>query len=186
MERCRKGGAFWSLLHVTVCLPDICAAVQSNNGETSGALYAAWCDQYLVDPMLFGVERYRMRCKVLHQGRASTGQPGRYTGFSFGQPAANGQVDHRRVRGSTLILNVGSLSNEVRAGGQAWIVRLEAFPSSAEALNTKANLPSLVRVRQFAPRMHQCVKGTARGAWWAAGVTVGARSLVRLTARSRS
>ena len=71
MDRCRNARAFWSLLHVTICLPDICAALQSENGETKGARYISWCDKYLLNPMLSGSERYQMRCKVLHQGRAS-------------------------------------------------------------------------------------------------------------------
>ena len=112
MERCRAGGAYWSLLHVTVCLPDICAALESQNGRTLGALYIAWCDTYLQDTMLTGEERYAMRCKVLHEGRAHVGQGRRYSGFAFTQPAANGQVDHRRVDGTTLILDVGKLSEE--------------------------------------------------------------------------
>jgi hypothetical protein len=150
MERCRRAGAFWSLLHVTVCLPDICAAVQSDNGETSGGLYAAWCDNYLPDPILTGVERYRMRCRVLHQGRASLGRAGRYTGFSFGEPGPNGEVDHRRLRGRTLVLDVNSLSLEVTSGVKAWITQLETHPTSSESVNAAAHLPSLVRVRRFA------------------------------------
>jgi hypothetical protein len=41
VERCRLAEAYWSLLHVTICLPDICAALQSPNGETNGKLYIA-------------------------------------------------------------------------------------------------------------------------------------------------
>jgi hypothetical protein len=149
VERCRAGRAYWSLLHVTICLPDICAALQADDGETSRTLYVGWCEDNLSDPMLSGDERYRMRCRVLHQGRASTGQAGRYTGFSFAQPASTGQVDHKRVEGKTLVLDVGQLSQEVRSGVEQWIRRVEAKPTSREAININKNLPSLVRVRQF-------------------------------------
>jgi hypothetical protein len=149
MDRCRAGVAYWSLLHVTVCLPDICAALQSDDGESHKPDYIAWCEQYLPDPMLSGAERYRMRCTVLHQGRASTGQPGRYTGFSFAQPATTGQVDHRRVDGKTLVLDVGRLAQEVMIGVDRWIRHVEGRPTSREATNVERNLESLVRVRQF-------------------------------------
>ena len=149
MDRCRKGGAYWSLLHVTVCLPDICAALQSDDGETSRTQYIAWCDQHLPDPSLSGAERYRMRCKVLHQGRATVDQAGRYGGFSFAQPAATGDIDHKRLDGNTLILDVGRLSEEVRLAVGQWICRLEANPANSEAQNVERNLPTLVRVRQF-------------------------------------
>jgi hypothetical protein len=149
MDRCRRGAAYWSLLHVTMCLPDICAALQSDDGETTPALYKAWCDQHLSDPALSSAERYRMRCRVLHQGRASIGHPGRYTGFSFAQPTPNGQTVHMRLDDSTLILDVGRLSDEVKAGVERWIRHVEASPTLPEALNTERNLPSLVQVRQF-------------------------------------
>jgi hypothetical protein len=149
IARCRKGSAYWSLLHVAVCLPDICGALQSEDGESSKARYIAWCDQYLPNPMLLGSERYRMRCKVLHQGRASVDQPGRYKGFSFSQPAPTGQVDHMRLEGSTLILDVGRLADEAHSGVIRWITELETQPSGVAALNVERNLPTLVRVRQF-------------------------------------
>ena len=150
MERCRKAGAYWSLLHVTVCLPDICAALEANDGETSRSRYVSWCERYLPDPLLSGAERYRMRCKVLHQGRATTDEPGsRYVGFSFGQPSATGEVDHMRADGTALNLDVGVLSEEVRAGVARWIQYLETNPGSAEAANTLQNLPTLVQVREL-------------------------------------
>lgn len=150
MARCRSAKTYWALLHVTVCLPDICAALQAPNGETTGALYIAWCEQHLQDPILTGAERYVMRCKVLHQGRASIGHPGRYSGFSFAQPATDGQVDHRRVEGTTLVLDVGRLADEVREGVERWIQALESGPTGSLATNVEKNLGSLVRVRQFA------------------------------------
>jgi hypothetical protein len=86
MERCRAGKAYWSLLHVAVCLPDICAALEASDGRTTGKRYVDWCDRHLSDAILSGDERYSMRCKVLHEGRASTGKPGRYSGFAFTRP----------------------------------------------------------------------------------------------------
>ncbi len=149
MNCCRTAGAYWSLLHVTVCLPDICAALQSENGEAKPARYISWCDKYLPDPKLLGSERYRMRCKVLHQGRASIDAPGRYDGFSFSQPTLAGQVDHLRVDGPTLIVDVGKLAEEYRAGVERWIRNLETNPGSLESCKTEEHISSLIQVRQF-------------------------------------
>ena len=148
MDRCRGQKTYWALLHMTVCLPDICAALESHNGESRGDLYVAWCDRHLPDPYLTGAERWRMRCKVLHQGRATTDQAGRYTGFSFGQPAANGYEDHGRVDGAVLSVDVGRLAAEVRAGVERWIQEVEGNPGAAAASYTERNLASLVRVAQ--------------------------------------
>jgi hypothetical protein len=149
MQRCRQSKAYWALLHVTVCIPDICAALESDDGEANRERYTQWSDTYLPDALLSGAERYRMRCKVLHQGRAALEQSGRYTGFSFSQPASTGQLDHRRVQGSTLILDVGELSKEVEAGAKRWITAMESAPTTSPAVSVEKHLPSLVQVRQF-------------------------------------
>lgn len=146
MERCRLAKAYWSLLHVTVCLADICAALEAPNGKATGKRYVDWCDKYLVNPLLVGAERYNMRCKVLHQGRATTDKNERYTGFAFGQPSDTGDVDHMRTEVGTLHLDVGELAKETKQGVEAWIYWLNGNPTSPEAINVEKNLPSLVRV----------------------------------------
>jgi hypothetical protein len=113
----------------------------------------SWCDQYLRSGALTGAEMYRMRCKVLHQGRAATNQPGRYSGFAFGQPAADGAVDHGRVDGSVLHLDVGELSREIRVAVESWFASLEASTAGAAAVATASNLQSLVRVVEMPVQM---------------------------------
>ena len=148
MENCRQAKVYWALLHVTVCLPDICAALQAPNGEATSKRYSDWCDKHVPNPDFSGGERYMMRCKVLHQGRATTGKTGRYTGFAFGQPSATGVVDHMRVEVSKLHLDVGELAREMRQGIEAWIRMLETSPGLPESANVEKNLPSLIRVTQ--------------------------------------
>ncbi len=150
MNRCRTSGTYWALLHVTVCLPDICAALQSLNGETNGKRYVTWCNVNLKDPMLSGRERWDMRCRVLHQGYATTKKTSRYTGFSFSQPTPTGETQHLNNDGGTLVLDVGRLAEEIKAGVGRWIGHLEADPKSPKAVNTAKHLGSLVRVRAFA------------------------------------
>ena len=148
MEACRGAKAFWSLLHVTVCLPDISAALEAADARTTPDRYIDWCERHLRDSLLSGKERYAMRCKVLHEGRASIGGSLRYSGFAFTQPAANGQIDHRRVENTTLILDVGKLAGEYEAGVKGWIQAIEADLVSANAMNVERNLETIVQVRQ--------------------------------------
>lgn len=149
MHRCERAKTYWALLHIVVCLPDICGALESKKGEVKGGKqYKEWCRRYLRDPMLLPDERYDMRCKVLHQGRAKAHieSVGRYTSFEFGQPGADGTVDHLRTVGKTLHLDVGQMANEMRRGIEQWFDYLEANPSGPEATNVAEHLPSLVRV----------------------------------------
>ena len=148
MNRCERAGAYWALLHVTVCLPDICAALQAPDGEAKGKRYVAWCDTFAADPLISGAEWYRMRCKVLHQGRARTDASGRYSGFAFGQPAKTGHVDHKRVDSGILHVDVGCLAVEMKGAVESWIRWLDAHPSSREAIAVEKNVQSLIRVGQ--------------------------------------
>jgi hypothetical protein len=149
MTRCRNSGAYWALLHITVCLPDLCAALQAANGKATGHRYVKWCNAYLPSSVLSGKERYHMRCKVLHQGRATTDQTsGRYAGFSFGQPSTQGHVDHLRVDAGCLNVDVGRLADEQQAGVVQWARTLEANPNSPDARHAFKNMSSLVQVRQ--------------------------------------
>lgn len=153
MEICRSAKAYWALLHVTVCLPDICAALQSKDGKTKGNLYIDWCEEFLPNPKLSGEERYEMRCKVLHEGRAGIGQGKRYDGFSFAQPPALGQVVHECVDGNALIVDIVALAEETRKGVMRWLKDLQNNPSSQKAENAKHNAKSLVHTRVFSMRI---------------------------------
>jgi hypothetical protein len=152
MQLCRDSRTYWSLLHVTTCLPSICAAMQTDSGDTRGAdrkLYAEWCDRYLQEPKLTGVECYEMRCKILHQGRAQAAA-GRYTGFAFTQPPTEGQVYHLAVEnGTKLVVDVSRLAEEMRQAVRRWISDLEARPAEAPAANAARHVASLVQVRPF-------------------------------------
>ncbi len=146
MQKCLSSGAYWSLLHVVVCLPDICAALASSDGRSEGQRYIKWCDRFTHDPALTGAERWVLRCKVLHQGRAATGKSGRYTAFAFGKPAETGEIDHKRVQATTLHLDVGELAREATTAVNGWIAWLASNSASNEAKNVSKNLPALVQV----------------------------------------
>jgi DNA phosphorothioation-dependent restriction protein DptG len=69
--------------------------------------------------------------------------------YSFGQPATTGEVDHKRVEGKVLHIDVGELARETRKAVENWIQVLESSPDSVHSRNVAQNLPSLVRVVMF-------------------------------------
>jgi hypothetical protein len=155
MKKCRRVKAYWSLLHVTVCIPDICSALESNDGWSSGPRYIDWCDQWSNDPVssvqvkLSGIDRYVIRCNVLHQGRASGGAKrlsSQYSEFCFDRPSNSNESDHMRVDGSTLHLDVGKLAEAAKNAVERWTESLEANPRTPKACNVEKHLKSLVKV----------------------------------------
>ncbi|SEI89252.1 hypothetical protein SAMN04488127_0723 [Bhargavaea ginsengi] len=70
IEKGLEAGVYHLALGMTLCIPDICAALQSNNGETKKNKYVNWYDQYVGDKVRMSAnDCYYFRCAFLHQGR---------------------------------------------------------------------------------------------------------------------
>jgi len=79
-EACRLR-LYYLAIMLCLALPDICAALESSNGETSEKKYRAWVQQWLshkYGEYFTPQDMYRLRCGVLHQGRM--GHPGLHYG----------------------------------------------------------------------------------------------------------
>jgi hypothetical protein len=115
IDRCRRAGAYRSLLHVVVALPDICGALESESGWATPEKYVAWCARYCPTNDVVTAEDYKdIRNVVLHQGRSVTTQRRFY---KFTRPTASGTRVHRYVYdGDVVVLDVGELATEVIAG----------------------------------------------------------------------
>lgn len=67
-----ESGLHLIALGMAVAVPDMCAALESENGRATQKSYKEWCGKYLCTrefSMLTGEDLYSMRCGVLHQGR---------------------------------------------------------------------------------------------------------------------
>jgi hypothetical protein len=62
----------YAALLLTLTLPDICAALESQDGRSTPARYKAWFNSWLrkkYEGQLDAEDMYRLRCAVSHQGR---------------------------------------------------------------------------------------------------------------------
>lgn len=118
-----------------------------------------------------------MRCKVLHQGRASTDRKHwRYKSFIFSQtvggpPTAHLNRDANDAR--RLHIDVGELATETKKAVESWIAWLDANPRSTRARNAQKHSASLVQVRRM--------DVTIRLAGISASVLAGSLQVNRLT-----
>jgi hypothetical protein len=67
-----KSGLCFLAVSMAVALPDICVSLTSENGNTTGKKYRAWCDENLPKDKFSFVtsgDLWQMRCKALHNGR---------------------------------------------------------------------------------------------------------------------
>lgn len=111
-------------------VPDICAASEADDGRTSGALFIAWCDQWLTPlytrtirgettVLLPGDDVWKLRCAFLHQGRL---QDERLTHdrVVFVEPIRGWRVHRNLERGRALQLGVLEFVADVVEVARAW------------------------------------------------------------------
>ena len=144
VEQALSNGLYYLAVSVALALPDICAALESADGQASGPKYKAWYRQWIGDlgTVLTPNDCYSLRCGVVHQGR-------------FG---------HRNMQFSRVIfvlpnpsLNIGTarvITNDALNLGAVGFCQtmIEAVSQWAEATKTHpnviANLPRLVQMRE--------------------------------------
>lgn len=121
-------GEAWMLaLTATLALPDICAALQSSDGKTTGKKYKAWVECWLGDkyPTLDADEIYKIRCSLLHQGRTSGVS---YSRVIFVAPF-NGNVFHNNVLNDALNLDLPTFCKDVLEAVETWRTKTSDNPT---------------------------------------------------------
>ncbi|MCQ2010531.1 hypothetical protein NOM01_10940 [Sporolactobacillus sp. STSJ-5] len=87
IEKGLSVGLYHMALGLTLCIPDMCAALQSENGQTTGKKYRNWYRENFTDDqnLLSAEDCYSFRCSFLHQG--TTQENGsRYARIVFAEP----------------------------------------------------------------------------------------------------
>ena len=144
IERCLDKQCYWSLVHLLVVLPAICAATETPSGEAGGNEYMNWCRRYFdKDPRFTAADRYGIRVALVHQGRTTVEERGQCQSYSF---APSGSGEHLTVRdfgagGKNLIIDVGQLANETKRAMEKWFSDQE----DARRPNIARHLPLLAR-----------------------------------------
>ena len=158
IERCKKAQCYWSLLHLLVALPDVCSALETENGtaDGSGGLYRKWCKNYLdrdkPDKSFTPSDRYALRNVLLHQGRTTTDQ-GQYRSYSFVQPTPAGEIVHKLIDdfgpdGKNLTLDVSKIADETVVAMGVWFTTLQKVEMQVALENVRRNIRWLARQGQ--------------------------------------
>jgi hypothetical protein len=145
MDRCAQNECYWALLHLVVVMPDVCAALEHDKGDTtgeSGLRYEDWCSRYWTSPTITADRRWKIRCALLHQGRTvlKTGET-----FSYIRPAEPGSRIHEYVDPvePNTTLEVDQLAVEIRTAMARWFADLQK-PTNARQANNVAKYLYLV------------------------------------------
>ena len=134
-------GLYYVALFSALALPDICAALESANGQASKDKFIAWFDAHVApryNGFLDGETCYYFRCSILHQG--STQHPrGRYSRIIFVEPGRSGGILHNNIINDALNIDARIFCEDLCGAAERWWQAASAQP------NVQANLPRFVR-----------------------------------------
>jgi hypothetical protein len=123
----KVNGLYYLALGGALAIPDMCAALESTDGGTTGALYKAWFDTNvapLYSGMLSGEDCYFSRCSFLHRGRTQHPR-GSFSRIVFIEPGTNPNIFHMNVMNDALNIDVGRFCSEIVESARKWISRVE-------------------------------------------------------------
>jgi hypothetical protein len=129
LERCQSAGAYWALLHLSLVLPDICAALEYGPKVKVGDRYTQWCaEHFSQSTALTPDDRYQIRNAILHEG-STLPNKSQYTSVSFVEPGATDVEVHQDVEpdesGKNLTLDVKQYADETRTAIDHWFQMLQ-------------------------------------------------------------
>lgn len=100
---------YYLALQSTLSLPDICSALISPNGMTSGSQYINWYNTYAKEPgslSINGEDCYKFRCSAIHQGSTQHARSS-YSRILFIEASrANGIIIHNTVLNDALNIDL--------------------------------------------------------------------------------
>ncbi len=142
IEHALKCGLYYSSIALVLTLPDICAALASSDGLTSGEKYKKWvqanlCPKYSsITPEDF----YSLRNGVIHQGKFGHAKM-QYSRIIFTIPNAQNNIFRNNIINDALNLDAVMFCNDLLAAAREW------FSQNQTDAAVMANLPRLVQFR---------------------------------------
>lgn len=119
IERGLDAGVYQLSLGMSLCIPDICAALQSGDGKTSGSKYKDWYTKYVGNTFnMTSDECYYFRCSFLHQG-STEHEKSQYKKIIFIEPNPN-MMFHNNVLNDVLNIDINIFCNELIRAARLW------------------------------------------------------------------
>jgi hypothetical protein len=115
-------GLYYVALFSALALPDICAALESADGEAKKAKFIAWFDAHVApryNGSLDGEACYYFRCSMLHQGSTQHAK-GHFSRIIFLEPNNSGITLHNNILGDALNIDVSIFCEDICSCIEDW------------------------------------------------------------------
>lgn len=142
LENSVESQFYFLALATALTVPDIAAAIESDDGKATGSKYKIWYDKWVrprlsinvneelqgrglsepfeIDNPFSGDECYYYRCSMLHQGR-STHDRSAFSRVLFTEPKSTSNVIHYGILNDALLIDLPSFCLEVIQGYRDWV-----------------------------------------------------------------
>jgi len=125
---------YYLSLFVSLCIPDICGALESKDGLANSDKYKKWIEDYLIKarPNKYGDRLssdhiYQFRCALLHQGRTKHDKM-EFKRILFVEPGVKTSINsiHCCIVGSntndkSLLINIRQFCVDIINGTNTWL-----------------------------------------------------------------
>lgn len=142
LEKSLDSQYYFLALTTALSVPDIAAAIGSDDGKASGAKYKKWYDDWVLPRFSINVnetrrtrgidspidiknpftgeECYYYRCAMLHQAR-STHDKSAFSRVMFVEPRSTSTVIHYGILNDALTIDLPSFCREITQGYRDWV-----------------------------------------------------------------
>lgn len=128
IKRGLDAGVYQLALGTALCIPDICAALESSDGKTSGRRYKDWYNRYVGKKlMLTADDCYYLRCSYLHQG-STQHEKSQYEKVIFVEPNPFG-VFHNNVIEGALNIDIIVFCEDLIESASDWLEDIKENPN---------------------------------------------------------
>ena len=142
VEKAIKHEMYYLAVVMALTLPDICSALQSGNGLSTGEKYKEWYRNYLSQkyPRLTDSDCWHLRCGVVHQGRC--GHPNmQYSRVIFSVPNPQNNIFHNNILNDALNLDAVQFCHDIMEAVREWFKQNHTNPT------VQLNIPHMVQYR---------------------------------------
>ena len=129
LEQIKRGldnNLYYISLFVALALPDICGAIDSEDGTAARERYIQWFNKYVKNKYnnLSGEDCYYFRCSMLHQG-SSQHPKSNYSRVLFIEPGFSKYIFHDNVINDALNIDVRIFCKDIIKGVEHWLKDVE-------------------------------------------------------------
>ncbi len=128
LRNCLSQRLFFAAINISLTIPDICSALESDDGSTDRHKYKRWVDNYFpkeYNHFIDASDIYKLRCASLHQGKFNHNNP-KYSNIFF--QVSNDSIFHCQIIGGSLILNTEIFVSDMIESRKKWLEANKSNP----------------------------------------------------------